>query len=498
LVSWDLRGTAPSNPASCFADNDERGEFWQGIAIPLTRDEERAYVAKTAEMARRCGERNGDLLAHLSAADSARDLDYLQRVLAERTITFVGESVGTLIGQTYANLYPTRVRAMALDGVEDPVAYTTGTAELLASTLVSVDQEFDEFIITTLEEARRLGRLGQDALNASLDELARANDRLRQLGGADPTDVEVIIARGEVERLEQAAADARRKIRVARDMLERAAAQCASNLAATINDPLRDHGGALAQGKRAARDVGDIIADHPVLGAFGLPFAGLGVASGETGRDGLEVASDVLNVAGAAAGVVEPPAGDPGRRSDRRRTRRRRAGRRRRAVRPRPQGRGRPHVGRRRHRHPRHRRRDQARTSGREATRSLGRRRPRRRHRLAGLPDVPHRVARCAVGPGGPRQGVAGDGASGHQGRPRSDRRRRPRHRGRPGCLEPDPQLAAGGLHATAGRSGWTVDGSGSDEMRHGGTDGHPHHRNAHGVHDDRAAGMAPVAPATG
>ncbi len=50
-------------------------------------------------MAERCGVRNGDLLAYLSSADSARDLDHLRAVLGERTLTFVGESVGTLIGQ---------------------------------------------------------------------------------------------------------------------------------------------------------------------------------------------------------------------------------------------------------------------------------------------------------------------------------------------------------------------------------------------------------------
>ena len=38
----------------------------------------------------------------------------------------LGESTGTLIGLTYANLFPRRVRAMALDGVEAPVASSPG------------------------------------------------------------------------------------------------------------------------------------------------------------------------------------------------------------------------------------------------------------------------------------------------------------------------------------------------------------------------------------
>jgi pimeloyl-ACP methyl ester carboxylesterase len=55
---------------------------------------------------RRCGERNGALLAHISTADTARDLDHLRRLVGDRQLTYLGESFGTLIGQTYANLFP--------------------------------------------------------------------------------------------------------------------------------------------------------------------------------------------------------------------------------------------------------------------------------------------------------------------------------------------------------------------------------------------------------
>jgi pimeloyl-ACP methyl ester carboxylesterase len=51
-----------------------------------------------------------------------------------------------MIGQTYANLFPRRVRAMALDSVVDPVAYAKGTAAWLASSIGSVDRTFDAFL----------------------------------------------------------------------------------------------------------------------------------------------------------------------------------------------------------------------------------------------------------------------------------------------------------------------------------------------------------------
>lgn len=75
-----------------------------------------------------------------------RDLDYLRRLVGDQKLTFLGESTGTVIGQTYANVFPLRVRAMALDGLEDPVGYTSGTAAVLSQSLTDVDRVFERFI----------------------------------------------------------------------------------------------------------------------------------------------------------------------------------------------------------------------------------------------------------------------------------------------------------------------------------------------------------------
>ncbi|HEY1320186.1 MAG TPA: alpha/beta hydrolase [Streptosporangiaceae bacterium] len=146
VVGWDPRGSGGSAPVSCFANSGEREAFWQGMPIPTTRQDERRYLAKSVELAHRCGARNGDLLAHISTADTARDLDYLRGLVGDRRLTFLGESTGTLLGQTYANMFPRRVRAMALDGLEDPVTYTADTATALASSLKDVDRLFHEFL----------------------------------------------------------------------------------------------------------------------------------------------------------------------------------------------------------------------------------------------------------------------------------------------------------------------------------------------------------------
>ncbi len=45
--------------------------------------------------ARRCGRLSGSLLAHISTADSVRDLDFLRSLLREDQITYLGWSYGS-------------------------------------------------------------------------------------------------------------------------------------------------------------------------------------------------------------------------------------------------------------------------------------------------------------------------------------------------------------------------------------------------------------------
>jgi pimeloyl-ACP methyl ester carboxylesterase len=148
VVGWDTRGTGGNARVDCFGDPALRAAFWADLPIPTTGADQQRYLAATDEFARRCGARNGDLLAHVSTADTARDLDHLRRLVGDRQLTYLGESYGTLIGQTYANMFPHRVRAMALDGLVDPIAASGGTATALAAGLAGTDEVFDQFLAT--------------------------------------------------------------------------------------------------------------------------------------------------------------------------------------------------------------------------------------------------------------------------------------------------------------------------------------------------------------
>jgi pimeloyl-ACP methyl ester carboxylesterase len=146
IVSWDPRGVGASTPVRCFRSKTEEARFWGDLTIPTTAAAGRRYASKAAAYARRCGEVSGALLRHISTADTVRDLDYLRRLVGEPKLNYVGWSYGTFLGQTYANVYPRRVRAMVLDGVVDARRYVRGRESSVDNVVTPADPVFEKFL----------------------------------------------------------------------------------------------------------------------------------------------------------------------------------------------------------------------------------------------------------------------------------------------------------------------------------------------------------------
>ena len=148
IVGWDVRGAGKSTRVRCFRTQRSWRRFFDGWALPIpgTTEAQRRFLGKAADLTRRCGEHSGRLLAHMSTADTVRDLDYLRSLVGDRRLTYYGISGGTFIGETYANMFPGRVRAMELDGIVDPIAFTKGTEAGYANQLTYADQGFKNFL----------------------------------------------------------------------------------------------------------------------------------------------------------------------------------------------------------------------------------------------------------------------------------------------------------------------------------------------------------------
>jgi pimeloyl-ACP methyl ester carboxylesterase len=121
LVGFDPRGIGASDPVQCYATDAEAEAVLSRITgVPITRDEIRSTLAANWEYTEACKKNMGPLLTHMSTLNVAKDLDLLRQGAGDTRLTYIGYSYGTLIGATYANLFPAKVRAIIIDGNVDP------------------------------------------------------------------------------------------------------------------------------------------------------------------------------------------------------------------------------------------------------------------------------------------------------------------------------------------------------------------------------------------
>ena len=127
LVTWDPRGVEYSDPVNCFATDTADSNYYNSIPVfPYPQSGEPAFFQLTSQLGKDCLQRSGALMSHVSSADTARDLNLLRQDVGDPKLTYLGFSYGTVIGATYANLFPDKVRAMVLDGTLDFVGNATG------------------------------------------------------------------------------------------------------------------------------------------------------------------------------------------------------------------------------------------------------------------------------------------------------------------------------------------------------------------------------------
>ncbi|MGW3730198.1 alpha/beta hydrolase [Streptomyces sp. NPDC000851] len=131
IVSWDPRGIGNSTAVNCFEGPEDAADWnaSKAAGFPVGKKERAAFFAAYKELARRCEQSDPELLRHVSTADTARDLDQLRAAVGDKRLTYYGISYGTMLGATYANLFPGKVRAMVFDANWDPQAWTNHASD---------------------------------------------------------------------------------------------------------------------------------------------------------------------------------------------------------------------------------------------------------------------------------------------------------------------------------------------------------------------------------
>src|SRR5256884_1052206 len=142
VVGWDPRGVGASAPVTCV-DSSQLDTYLSLDAVLDDPQEKQAAIQADKDFAAGCQSRSGDLLPFMDSASTARDMDQIRAALGDAKLTYLGFSYGTYIGQWYAHLFPTHIRALSLDGVVDPAVNANDS---LLSQVVGFEQNLQAFL----------------------------------------------------------------------------------------------------------------------------------------------------------------------------------------------------------------------------------------------------------------------------------------------------------------------------------------------------------------
>ncbi|ADD45715.1 alpha/beta hydrolase [Stackebrandtia nassauensis] len=140
LIGFDPRGINTSTQIKC-EEADIEATF--DIGLPTTKKKFTKLAKANKKLADGCRKLTGPLFDHADNLHVVRDIEVIRKSLGEKKLNFLGYSYGTLMGQQYAEKYPTKIRSMVLDGNMD---HSLESTYAFASTETgAVERNFNEF-----------------------------------------------------------------------------------------------------------------------------------------------------------------------------------------------------------------------------------------------------------------------------------------------------------------------------------------------------------------
>ncbi|PBK63026.1 alpha/beta-hydrolase [Armillaria solidipes] len=150
IIGFDPRGAANSIPrAQFFLSVEEQSQwlanpnYWTLVAN-TTSDQIPHLWASSQVLAELAKERDTGILDYVSTDNVARDMLRISEAAGQEKLQYWGFSYGTVLGATFAAMFPDKVERMVLDGVLDMDGYYSGDwRNELADTDKDVQSFFD-------------------------------------------------------------------------------------------------------------------------------------------------------------------------------------------------------------------------------------------------------------------------------------------------------------------------------------------------------------------
>lgn len=175
LLSFDPRGINSSTPrATCYPDSETRRALSDVRDKRVIEDSPEAYAFAT-NLVQACADTMGDHGAYVNTPQTAADMNSILDAVGQEDMVYWGFSYGTLLGQTYAGIFPERSKRVIIDGVLNQFNWYNDLTEIEPFT--DTERVFEGF----LEECFKAGD------NCTLSSLANSKEELydKILGLAD-------------------------------------------------------------------------------------------------------------------------------------------------------------------------------------------------------------------------------------------------------------------------------------------------------------------------
>jgi pimeloyl-ACP methyl ester carboxylesterase len=140
VIGFDPRGVNTSAQVLC-----DQTVYDQARAAkrPTSQAEFDRLASLNRQLVDDCRAHTGSLVDHLDTATTARDIDAVRAALGEQKLNYIGFSYGSLMGQQYAEMFPTHIRAMVNDGNMDHSLTTAW--DFMRDQTAPVERNFLEF-----------------------------------------------------------------------------------------------------------------------------------------------------------------------------------------------------------------------------------------------------------------------------------------------------------------------------------------------------------------
>ena len=169
IIGFDPRGVGRSDPVRCISATDQDASF-AADPDPVSQSGFDAVAALNKRITQGCQQKYGDQLANFSTEEAARDMDAIRTAVGDPKLTYLGFSYGTLLGATYAQLFPHNIRALVLDGAIDPKQDFVTSSEVQAKGFERAFTNFTKWCKTNPSNCA----IAPDARKAVTDAMAKA------------------------------------------------------------------------------------------------------------------------------------------------------------------------------------------------------------------------------------------------------------------------------------------------------------------------------------